>query len=180
MLADRAADHVKISGFRARFDRTVVRPEKHYSLSARSKLWHANWEMFKEHPVIGIGYNNNERKAQEYVDRLYPENIDDNFYGHAHSTPLQILATTGLLGFAIYLLLWFAVFRKTVTLAFQPIMCREKWLGIGLLAGFIGFHVQGITQWNFGDAEVLHNLMFIWALLATLPEPETPHQLRQV
>ena len=38
-----------------------------------------------------------------------------------------------------------------------------------LLAAFIGFHVQGLTQWNFGDAEVAHNVVFFWALAAAMP-----------
>jgi len=32
--------------------------------------------------------------------------------------------------------------------------------------------IQGLTQWNFGDAEVLHNLIFFWAIVAVLSEKE--------
>jgi O-antigen ligase len=142
------------NGFKQRFDRTVFQKDDFYNLGPRTRLWHAQWEIFKDHPWIGVGYNNNERLAKTYVDRLYPSR-SDNFYGHAHNTPLQILATTGLLGSIAYLWLWGTIFWSLYQ--------KRSW---GLIAAFVGFQIQGLTQWNFGDAEVVHSLMFFWALAA--------------
>lgn len=151
-------------GFQERLKRTVGGSEDAYSVGPRSRLWKAQLEMFKDHLWLGVGFNNNERKAREYVNRLYPER-DDNFYGHAHSNVLQLLSTTGLLGLACYFWLWCTIFITNVRYLRLSTGALERGLAIGLLAGFIGFHLQGITQWNFGDAEVLHNLIFFWALL---------------
>jgi putative inorganic carbon (hco3(-)) transporter len=164
-------------GFRERFDRTVGGHDSHYSPQDRVRLWHANWEMFKTSPLVGIGYNNGERRAKEFVDRLYP--TTQNFYGHAHSTFSQLLSNTGLLGVCVYLWLWYLIFRKTAVWIRGATSQKEHWMAIGLGVGFIGFHIQGLTQWNFGDAEVLHNLMFFWAVVASaVPSLSVPKQER--
>lgn len=132
----------------------------------RVRLWHAQWEMFKERPLFGVGWNNNERMAKQYIDKLYPE-VENNFYGHAHSNLLQILSTTGVLGIIAFLWLWAKIFVSAFRLS--------TGLGLGIFAALVGYQVQGLTQWNFGDAEVMHNLMFLWALLAVL-STNTPKQ----
>jgi O-antigen ligase len=139
-----------------------------YNLGPRQRLWKAQLVMFREHPLIGVGWNNNERKAKEVVDRLYPEQRE-NFYGHAHSVPLQILSTTGLLGFAAFVWIWVEIFRAASQVLAQRSRDQiEHWLARGLIVGFVGFNIQGLTQWNFGDAEVLHNVVFFWAVIAAL------------
>lgn len=159
------------AGFHQRFERTFFQEDDFYNGGPRTRLWSANWQMFKESPWLGIGWNNNERFAKPYVDKLFPAQ-KDNFYGHAHSEIIQVLATTGLLGLTAYLLLWAAVFlrlaRATLRLSLDG---PERWIALGLLGGFIGFHLQGLTQWNFGDAEVLHNVIFYWAIAAGLGQP---------
>jgi len=157
-------------GVQERVKRTLFERDTQYNADPRLHLWKAQFHILMENRWIGVGYNNNERKSKEYIDRLYPE-VEEKFYGHAHSTPLQILSTTGVLGFLVFLWLWIAIFKRNWTLyKTYPRGSLEKAISLGLLAGFIGFHIQGLTQWNFGDAEVLHNLMFFWAVLATLPE----------
>ncbi len=159
------------AGFHQRFERTFFQKDDFYNGGPRTRLWKANWEMFKDHPWVGVGWNNNERLSKAYVDKLYPAQ-KDNFYGHAHSEPIQILATTGILGMVTFLVLWAAVFlrlaRATLRLSLDG---PERWLALGLLGGFIGFHLQGLTQWNFGDAEVLHNVVFYWVIAAGLGQP---------
>lgn len=159
-------------GFRQRLQ---LATSQHTQLSTQPRLhlWHANWEMFKAHPWFGVGFNNNERQAKPEVDKLYPNS--PNFYGHAHSTPLQLLSSTGIFGLLSYLFIWVSVFLK----CFDGLKLLGKgtdgyWALVGLIAAFVGFQVQGLTQWNFGDAEVLHNLMFVWALLAVTAPSRIP------
>lgn len=150
---------------RERFERSFVTSQE-VSYAPRLRLWHAQWEMFKEHPLLGMGWNTNERRAKDYVDRLYP-NVEKNFYGHAHSMLLQILATTGVIGFAAFLWIWFEVFQSLL-LSVKRLKGEDLALAVGLLSAFVGFWIQGLTQWNFGDAEVTHSVVFFWAVAATL------------
>lgn len=158
-------------GFAERINRTFFQRDDLYNLGPRVRLWRAQLEMFKEHPVLGMGYNNNERQAKKYVDRLYPE-VKDNFYGHAHSTPLQILATTGVAGAVAYVVLWLTIFVHLFGRIRGSPSEDLRWISLGLIAAFVGFQIQGLTQWNFGDAEVLHNVIFFWVLAAVAgPHP---------
>ncbi len=162
------ASYILDTGFRERLNRTVVGDQDEHTLGPRQRLWRAQWEFFKQSPLYGVGFNNNERFAKPMVDKLYPER-QDNFYGHAHSMPLQVLATTGILGTLAFYSIWWQLFAMLI-----PIYRRSnaqsigKALALGLLIAFIGFHIQGFTQWNFGDAETLHNILFLWALTAWL------------
>ncbi len=153
-------------GFRQRLNRTFS-GDDFWGGGPRYRLWSAQWEMFKDHPWLGVGYNNNERFAKTYVDRLYPNRT--NFYGHAHSTVLQILTTTGIFGFLAFIWLWIQVFVLCHRCARSPDL-SIKGMGVGLLAAFLGFHIQGLTQWNFGDAEVLHNVIFFWAVISVIAQ----------
>lgn len=137
----------------------------HSSIGPRQRLWAANWAMFREHPILGVGYNNNERLAPSYLARLYPD--DRSMSGHAHSTPLQILATTGLAGAAAFLWLWAAVALRLRD-CLRSADRETRGTAAGLAGAFVAFHVLGLTQWNFGDAEVLHSVMFALALAGSL------------
>lgn len=159
------------AGFHQRFERTFFQKDDLYNGGPRYRLWAANWEMFKERPWFGVGWNQNERLAKTYVDRLYPKRTD-NFYGHAHSQFVQVLSSAGALGLLAYLILWAAVFVRLVKGAGRLSLDGvDRWIALGLLGGFVGFHIQGLTQWNFGDAEVLHNVLFFWAVAAQLGQP---------
>ncbi|MBI1860924.1 MAG: O-antigen ligase family protein [Deltaproteobacteria bacterium] len=152
---------------RERFGHTFQMDHASQSLSPRLKLWRANWEMFKESPLIGVGWNNNERHAKAVVDKLFPEG--DNFYGHAHSTPLQILVTTGLLGALAFGWVWAGVLAELGRhLGVSSLNREERWVALGIWSGLVGFWVQGVTQWNFGDAEVLHSILFLWGVTFAL------------
>ena len=156
------------TGFRERAQRTLIGQEEIYSTSPRLRLWNAQLAMFRDHPWFGVGWNNSERRSREYLDKLYP-NVAEVFSGHAHSNFLQILSSTGILGTLGYLWIWITVFVLTWQLIHLfPTGSLERSTGMGLFAAFIGFHIQGLTQWNFGDAEVLHNVIFFWALVSAL------------
>lgn len=138
----------------------------------RSRFWKTNLQMFFDHPFFGIGFNQNERHCQEYMDKIFPDRIN-NYYGHAHSTPLQFLSTTGLFGIFAYIFFWVSIFREMSRGFFTNHRTFEWWILLGIFSAFIGFHIQGITQYNFGDAEVLHNVMFFLAVSMVLSKSNT-------
>lgn len=164
------------AGFKQRLDRTLLPGEGEYSLSEREKLWQLSLFIFQKKPLLGAGWNNNERYCRRYeVERTGATSIP--FCGHAHSLWLNVLAATGLLGIIAFLLLWVAVFRALIrSMRYYPRGTLEWAIAYGLIVAFIGFQIQGVTQWNFGDAEVLHNVIFFFAVTASLavgvPRPE--------
>ncbi len=133
----------------------------------RSYLWKINWEMFKDHPVIGLGYMENETRAKEYAIKL---GNPDAFLGHAHSNYLQMLSGTGILGFSAYMFLIVYMVFLTIELlknlpkqAFWP-----RTLALGALGAQVVLHVGGLTEANFKTGTISHNTMMVWALVIAM------------
>ncbi|MDH5648414.1 MAG: O-antigen ligase family protein [Gammaproteobacteria bacterium] len=66
--------------------------------SSRIELWKAGKNMFKAHPFLGVGSRKFGEYAKEYYDLSY-----DQLGKNAHNTYIQILATTGLIGFFAFM-----------------------------------------------------------------------------
>lgn len=129
------------------------------SQSDRFNLWHANWEMFKDHPFFGVGYGLNRNFAEAYLEELGHYN---HFVGHAHNIYLQILAGTGSFGFLAFGVFFITIFYWTV----KCYRRTEGWTQTVLLAAIgaqIAILVGGLTEANFVDGEVNHVIIFIWA-----------------
>lgn len=137
---------------------------KHESNSERMDLWRSNLLMFKTHPVIGVGY---EQNGPPTLDEYYRElGITSEFKSHAHNNYLNFLSGTGLPGFAFYMFfigasLWIT-WRNARTLS-----TSRSPLYYVVLASFgaqIVLHVGGLTEYNFGDAEVQYQYLTYVAL----------------
>ncbi len=84
--------------------------------SGRNDLWRVAWQVFEAHPVVGVGSGNFEvvESNSHYV--LRPGSITRIQYlaeapQVAHNTFLQLLAETGVVGLAAFLLVLSGVFR---------------------------------------------------------------------
>lgn len=150
-------------GFRERVDSIWATDYK--SNTDRQDLWRANVEMLSDHPWIGIGWRQNEVRIQEYYSKL---GITNSFGGHAHNNYLQILATTGLLGFFCYafFILIFLLMTHRLWLEIPKSHYWHKVIVLGALGSQVAMHTGGLTQWNFGDAEVNHFFIFVLAIVS--------------
>ncbi|MEI6079106.1 MAG: O-antigen ligase family protein [bacterium] len=132
----------------------------------RFHFWKTHLAMFKDHPIKGVGYEMNEPLTGMYYKKL---GITDPKYfaGHSHNIIVQMLAGTGLLGTIPFLILWAMIFYMSFQ-AFNTAVKQGDWYNTalchGLIGGFVSFWVNGMTQWNFGDFEVTHNMMFFIAV----------------
>ena len=127
----------------------------------RSRIWQANWDMIRERPLLGWGYGN----YREFRDPYYQRYPEADTTAHAHNTFLQIWVDTGLLGLGAFLFLCAMVLKKG-----WETYCRfstEPWksLALGGILGVVGFLWGGMTQHNFGDAEVV---LVLWATVGVL------------
>ncbi len=134
---------------------SIVDPN-HPSNVTRVNMWHVGWELFLDHPLVGVGDIGVEIFWYRYSDlSWHPE-------GHFHNNLIMWLATLGIVGFGIlvtlFIKLWLAVARIEKKF-------RDDWLlgsiTLGTLAVYLGFHINGLFEWNFGDAEII---MMVWAL----------------
>jgi O-antigen ligase len=137
------------------------------TISERQQLWMANFLMFEDHPLVGVGYSNNEALTPEYYKRM---GVVDGLVGHAHNNYIQMLSTTGIIGFTAYMAFIILFLMMTFEL-YRAIPVDDLWGRMMALAAFgaqISFHVGGLTQFNFGDMKVQHQFIFWLALVACL------------
>lgn len=132
----------------------------------RKQLYEVFWLMFKDHPILGIGYWDQYRQIESYWPRLgLPA---DHFTSHAHNQFLNTLATTGLVGFFFYLsiigyflLINFRLYRSTNDTA-------RKILFLACLVTQVEFHLACFTDVTFEYAKLRAIILLVWALLISL------------
>ena len=130
---------------------------KHVSNFDRMNLWRANWLMFTSHPFVGVGYElNGPPNVTAYYERL---RITSEFKSHAHNNYLNFLSGTGAPGF-----LFFLMFAGGALLISWRNVRRIKtgpvhYLALASLGAQVVLHVGGLTEYNFGDAEVQYQYL---------------------
>ena len=141
--------------FRSMFD-----PDE-AGIKERVYMWRSGVTMWRERPLLGWGPGGVKR---EYFRYALPEAFKKRT-GHVHNTPLQILVERGLLGLAAWLAVWIAFYWRAIRLlrGLDAGLARERALVAGSIAAVTGFLVAGLSEYNFGDSEVV---MVAWAVMA--------------
>lgn len=123
----------------------------HYENASRIMLWKTGLKMWADYPVFGIGDIDMHELYLNYMD---PE--DPAQHGHFHNVPIQFLVTLGTVGFVVVLAMFAQIFRIEWR-AYRKL--KDDWftgsIALGAIAVFTGFHVAGLTEWTFGDQEVV-------------------------
>jgi O-antigen ligase len=119
----------------------------------RWAMWGSALQMAREHPLTGVGPGGVKREYLRYAAPEYRQKPR----GHFHNVPLQILVERGALGLAAWLAVFIAFFwrAQAVLRALGPQAAREQALVAGSVAAIAGFLVGGLTEYNFGDSEVV-------------------------
>ncbi len=133
----------------------------------RYDIWSAAIDVVRRFPM-GVGRKNGE------ILRDYP-NIPPH-HKHAHNTALQITLESGYLGLATFL--WWMTRFGALSWRLQRRLRAAGGapyaLAVSIFASFVGFHVAGLVEYNFGDSEVLEIFFVIMGLGLAL-EQRTPH-----
>jgi len=122
-------------------------------------LWARSLEMFRDHPVAGIGWGNYQAVCPEYIDRVDP---DFPFKFRAHSLYFNLLAETGVLGLlAVLILFGVLVWQLLVRARGAPPGSIEQRLCGGVLAGVCAVLVGSVTTDAFYNGDVAFVLWFL-------------------
>jgi O-antigen ligase len=140
--------------------RSIADPEE-AGIKERLYMWKSGAAMWKERPIMGWGPGGVKREYERFA---LPEAYKKRT-GHVHNTPLQILVERGVLGLAAWLSIWIGFYAHAVELLrrLAAERIRERALVTGSLAAVTGFLVAGLSEYNFGDSEVV---MLAWAIVA--------------
>lgn len=131
----------------------------HPSNSSRLIMWQTGWKMFIHNPVIGIGDN----KVMEVYQYYRPE-MTEYEHSHLHSNIMMILATNGIVGFIVWVTLFLLIFLKCIKYYKANIEQEYKLMILGAILVLVSFHISGIFEWSFGDAEVFSVLFFLLSM----------------
>lgn len=150
---------------------TVKNIQETSTYKDRIALWKAALYRFKDEnlfrKLVGCGdgmvFENIKPYLTKSIKGVYGENVNVKTHYHSalHSEPLQILTKWGILGFIIWVLVWIYYYLNV----FKLYKLKEKddfsHLAIGISIALLSFHIGGLTEHNFGDAEIVMYVMFL-------------------
>jgi O-antigen ligase len=131
-------------------------------IGPRQELWLANLEFFKQRPLFGVGLRHNQELSGLYLMEKYHTN--EVFSGHAHNNLIDMLGGIGAIG----TLSWIAWNMGWFWILIQKSRSSPSLdLTRGLVCAWVVFHLNGLTQVNFWEAKVQHQIAWViaWALL---------------
>ncbi|MFA5803357.1 MAG: O-antigen ligase family protein [Melioribacteraceae bacterium] len=127
---------------------------------SRLALWRAGWLIFMDHPLVGVGDID---LAESY--KQYKRNFDKEIQGHLHNNYIHLLVTLGIFGFTAAMFLLLRIFiihiKNYYVLKDEPFAASYA---LGAAGSFVAFIVAGLTEWNFGDHEIITMVWFMLAL----------------
>lgn len=151
----------------------------------RLNLWSANWQFFQARPWFGVGFGHGEEMSGYYF-KDFPGD-GSILRGHAHNNLLEMLASTGGVGTSCWLFWCFFVFwllfklfslppAHTPPLTLLPLDPRG--LGKAFFCAWLVFQINGLTQVNFWEGKVEHQVawMLMWSLLLAPTPPSLPYE----
>lgn len=126
----------------------------------RMELWRAGLKMFAEHPVFGVGDID---LGKLYIK--YKNYYDKELLGHMHNNYIHFLVTLGSFGFIIVMFLLIKIFLLNIKIynSVKNIPFASSY-ALGTLVGFVSFLFAGLTEWNFGDQEIITLVWFTLGL----------------
>jgi len=126
---------------------------------SRIALWRAGLLIFSDHPIAGIGDID---LAPLY--KQYKRNSDKEIQGHMHNNYVHLLVTLGIFGFIAAMFLLLKIFmihiKNYFILKDEPFAASYA---LGAAGSFFAFLISGLTEWNFGDHEII---TMIWFMLS--------------
>lgn len=132
----------------------------HPSIKSRFIMWDTGIKIIKDYPVFGIGDTD--------IIKVYEKYKPVEFHGeasHLHNNFLQVLATTGIIGFTAWLALMIYIFIRQI----KVYVLTKNYAVLNILtaasvSSMIAFQISGLTEWNFGDFEFAAVLWFMLGL----------------
>lgn len=129
--------------------------DANFAVLERVAHWQAAWEMWTDHPWIGVGIGNYASVYPRYALPLWPLAL-----GHAHNYYLNIAAEAGILGLLAYLYLW-AVAALSAWRAARGGSSGWRW---GVALGVVGV-LAHLSIHNLFDNLFVHGMYLHVAVL---------------
>lgn len=139
--------------------KTIAQPQQRSNLE-RLHMWNAAHEIWKLHPVLGIGPGNVKGASAPYQNE---EEKKEGEWGHLHSTYFNFLAERGALGLFTFGLIMLAMFWE-LGKGIRLVSAEAKVLRISGILGIIGFLISGVTETTYNAGVITMSLYLIVGL----------------
>jgi O-antigen ligase len=127
------------------------------NVATRLVLWDMSWEMFLDHPLLGVGMGDYTIEARRRLEARKVRTTVDS-----HNVFLQVLATRGLVGFVPFAVFFVVLIRSLASIAAaSPRGSLARHYAAGALGATVAILAGAITENNVDDSEVFIALMFL-------------------
>ena len=135
--------------------------DKYQSNTERILMWQSAWNMFKDHPILGVGLGQyKENYQQKYIS---PEAKEPQL-SHAHNNFLQMLAENGIVGFVGFAIMFGYIVFKNLIDWFRT---RNAY-ALMIVSATVCLLLQGFTEYNVGNSAVIKMYWLVLGLLVVL------------
>lgn len=140
----------------------------------RLDLWKISIDMFKDSPVFGQGFHSFGNRIDQFSDRRLS---DPHFPVDSHNMYLDFLSSTGIVGFAAFLIFLFSI-GKSLFKGWKETagnLIEKSWL-LTATGGFLSFLIAGFFDRHFYMVQTLIPTLFFLgiAISGTLINPLVP------
>lgn len=155
-------------------EQCVSQPNTESSVCIRFQLLRAAGEMFKQHPVVGVGDGQQfAKKMQESADRGVISRFVANNWGETHNDLSYVAATYGLMGLIPFFLSIYGMptwyFVRNLRLR-ENVCVTAAMMGLVLVLGFLAF---GLTEMMFRSMRTVSLYIVLLALFLALSAPSS-------
>ncbi len=139
----------------------------------RFQMWKAAWRMFKENPIVGVGWGEYNKEIKVMIKEGFSPNVLSTF-NQPHNEYFSALSRGGIIGFLSVLI----VFLVPLALFYRQIRVAEKNNFIAF-SGFIyvlGFMILSLTADPFQTSRSILAFSFYTAVFMALMNKENVNQ----
>jgi len=130
----------------------------------RTEFWEGSLRILRDYPITGVGW--------EGFRKVYPRyrpSEEEKSVSNAHNNFVDVAVDSGLLGLGIFLWLLVTIYK----VGFHIFKELEDGYFKGFVWGFLGsltaFLIAGLSQYNFGDSEVVMLFYFLLGMVMVIP-----------
>lgn len=119
-------------------------------VSERMQVWQGAYEIWKKYPVLGSGPETFALELKLVNTKDFNTNQNWGLYWHkAHNHIIHYLATVGVVGLLVHLILAFWVFAQLIIILKTKNLKESDWFRFSYLIGYAFIFLANLTAFNF-------------------------------
>lgn len=142
---------------------STITNNRYQSNSERLLMWNSAWNMFKDHPVFGVGLG---QYKDNYQHKYISPKAKEPNLAHAHNNFLQMLAENGMVGFIGFI----SMFIYIAGYNLKQFFTEKNIYSLAICAVTVTLLLQGCTEFNFGNSAVVKSYWLVLGCLVVLAE----------